>query len=170
MTKEQIEMIARAAYEAIRAYCEATGELRERWDRASEETRASYRAGVDFQVMAAQVGMPVSPASQHEAWLQTKQQDGWTYGPVLDTSKKLHPAMVPFGELPPAQRAKDFIFCAVVSAFLNEWFFGPMMAELHRRAEAASGVLGGALMVDTTDDGAANSMARPSDGPAEPPE
>jgi hypothetical protein len=45
-----------------------------------------------------------------------KEADGWKHGPVKDPEKKEHPCMVPYGQLPAEQRAKDYLFIAVVKA------------------------------------------------------
>lgn len=39
---------------------------------------------------------------------------GWKYGPVKDPERKEHPCFVPYDGLPPEQRAKDYLFRAVV--------------------------------------------------------
>lgn len=36
----------------------------------------------------------------HEIWLETKKEQGWTYGLVRDNSKKTNPLMRPFTDLP----------------------------------------------------------------------
>jgi len=45
--------------------------------------------------------------------------DGWKYGPVKDVEKKEHPCCVEYHELPVDQKAKDFIFRAVVYELLQ---------------------------------------------------
>jgi hypothetical protein len=42
--------------------------------------------------------------------------DGWKYGPVKDPEKKEHPCFVPYDRLPTEQKAKDYIFGAVVKS------------------------------------------------------
>lgn len=43
-----------------------------------------------------------------------KVAEGWTYGPQKNPELKQHPCIVPPGELPVEQQAKDYIFRAVV--------------------------------------------------------
>lgn len=106
-----IEQIARVAHEVNRAYCAALGDTSHfSWDCAPEWQRKSAVNGVDFHIHNPEAG----PAHSHESWLKEKEQDGWKYGPVKDPEKKEHPCFVPYDELPPEQKAKDFIFCAVV--------------------------------------------------------
>ncbi|MGA2153889.1 MAG: RyR domain-containing protein [Bryobacteraceae bacterium] len=67
-------------------------------------------------------GTPATDAAasaQHEAWLSDKLRDGWKFGPVKDPTKKEHPCMVPYSELPLEQRIKDHLLKAVVQAFVE---------------------------------------------------
>jgi RyR domain len=41
----------------------------------------------------------------HENWAQMRLQDGWRYGPQRDDAAKLHPNLVPYGEL--SEKDKD---------------------------------------------------------------
>ena len=108
-----IESIARIAHEVNRAYCEALGdESQLPWDEAPQWQRDSAIDGVQFHLDNPTVG----PEGSHARWYQYKAAEGWTYGPVKDPEKKQHPCMVPFAELPVEQRAKDYLFRAVVRA------------------------------------------------------
>nr|5C30_A Chain A, Ryanodine receptor 1 [Oryctolagus cuniculus] len=40
----------------------------------------------------------------HELWALTRIEQGWTYGPVRDDNKRLHPALVNFHSLPEPER------------------------------------------------------------------
>jgi len=107
------EQIARIAHEVNRAYCQALGDHSQpTWEEAPAWQRDSAMAGVRLHAEPADHG----PEASHEAWMAQKVADGWTYGPVKDPSKKEHPCMVPFPELPREQQAKDHIFRAVVRA------------------------------------------------------
>ena len=48
----------------------------------------------------------------HEQWAQTRISDGWQYGPERDDSKKLHPCLVPYEELPDSEKKYDRISAA----------------------------------------------------------
>ena len=63
-------------------------------------------------------GTITTPGDSHRSWLAEKEGDGWVYGPVKDPERKEHPCMVPFGQLPKDQQAKDFLFLATVKAAL----------------------------------------------------
>ena len=104
--------IARVAHEVNRAYCQAIGDHSQPdWGGAPEWQRASARKGVDLHTMG-----DFGPEASHVSWMQQKLDEGWAYGPVKDQEAKQHPCMVPFGELPREQQAKDYIFRAVVHA------------------------------------------------------
>lgn len=82
----------------------------EHWDKAEQWQRDSAIKGVEYAL--ANPDGPVS--AQHDAWLDDKKRDGWVYGAMKDPSKKEHPCMVPYSELPLEQRLKDSLFKAVV--------------------------------------------------------
>ena len=61
------------------------------------------------------------PEASHESWLEQKVSEGWVYGIEKDTEKKTHPCMVPFEQLSQEQKAKDYIFRAVVHALASSF-------------------------------------------------
>lgn len=109
----EAERIARVAHEVNRALCIAFGDHSQApWEDAPEWQRESAIKGVVFRQQN-----PDSPTcAQHEAWAGEKIAAGWTYGDVKDVEAKTHPCLVPFEDLPPEQRAKDWLFVAVVRA------------------------------------------------------
>lgn len=112
MTDEQI---AQTAHEANRAYCQSLGDYSQvGWDDAPRWQQQSCLSGVAMHVD----GKKVHPGDSHKHWLKDKEAAGWKYGKVKDVAKKEHPCFVPFGQLPADQKAKDFIFCAVVSTLV----------------------------------------------------
>ena len=118
MNPEHIELAAKAAHEANRAYCESLGDFSQvPWEHAPDWQRDSATNGVKFILD----NPSASPASNHENWLREKERDGWKYGPVKDTEKKEHPCFVPYHELPEAQKMKDAIFVAVVRGVLAHY-------------------------------------------------
>lgn len=58
-------------------------------------------------------GYETTPEAEHESWMQAYAAMGWRYGVVRDLAAKTHPDMVPFEQLPPAEREKDAVFLAV---------------------------------------------------------
>ena len=115
-TELKIKHIAQFCHEANRAYCHVIGDDSQRtWEEAEEWQRKSAIDGVRFAL-----ANPKAPASaQHDAWLDAKAADCWKYGPVKDPTKKEHPCMVPYSELPFDQRVKGHLFRAIVRAFVD---------------------------------------------------
>lgn len=108
--------IARIAHQANKAICEAFGDKSQKdWEEAAGWQQLSAEAGVQF----VRDNLDASPSAQHDAWMNDKLNDGWRYGPVRDPDNKLHHCLVPYEQLPPEQRAKDYVFRAVVLALLS---------------------------------------------------
>lgn len=109
------EEIARVCHEANRAYCTALGDFSQvPWDAAPEWQRQSAIKSVKFIIEFPHA----SPSASHDSWLKEKADNGWKYGPVKDETLKEHPCFVPYDELPVEQKAKDYIFGAVVRAMM----------------------------------------------------
>lgn len=108
----RMDKISRVAHEANRALCTAYYDLSQKsWDEASPDDRQSTYEAVLFRIR-----YPEAPVShQHEQWMAQKIANGWTYGEVKDATKKTHPCLVPFEQLPPDQQAKDALFAAIVT-------------------------------------------------------
>lgn len=43
----------------------------------------------------------------HDVWAETRIAQGWTYGEQRDDKEKKHPCLVPYKELPEAEREYD---------------------------------------------------------------
>jgi hypothetical protein len=109
----EIQTIAKVCHEANRAWCEEHGDATTvPWDSAPAWQRESVEEGVSYAIR--NPGAP--PSEQHDAWLETKLREGWTWGPVKDSEKKTHPNMVPWHRLPAQEQAKDRLFKAIVAA------------------------------------------------------
>lgn len=110
---QTVEHVAFVCHEANRAYCATLGDGSQApWMEAPEWQKESARAGVRGILE----GRITGPAQSHESWMAQKLAEGWTYGPVKDPALKEHPCLVPFAELPEAQRRKDLLFYAIVQA------------------------------------------------------
>lgn len=108
-----IQDIARVAHNVNAAYCAAIGDDSQApWEKAPKWQRLSAVNGVKFHLANPDAG----PAASHESWLAEKERDGWKHGPVKDPEKKEHPCFVPYDQLPAEQRAKDYLFTAIVHA------------------------------------------------------
>lgn len=105
--------IARVCHEINRAYCASQGDhTQPAWEDAPEWQRSSAIKGVAFTLD----NPDAEPSDSHNSWLAEKEADGWKYGPVKDPDAKEHPCYVPYDQLPPEQKAKDYLFQAVVRA------------------------------------------------------
>lgn len=103
--------IARIAHEINRGYCASLGDTSQpSWEEAPEWQQQSAIAGVEMHL----ANPDTTPEQAHESWLEQKEADGWTYGEAKDVAEKKHPCCLPYDELPPEQKAKDYIFAAVV--------------------------------------------------------
>ena len=104
-------VIAQVAHEINRAYCASLGDVSQAaWADAPEWQRQSALAGVAMHL----ANPAATPADSHISWLAEKTAAGWAFGPVKDAEKKEHPCCVPYDELPAEQKAKDYLFRAVV--------------------------------------------------------
>lgn len=43
----------------------------------------------------------------HDVWARMRMQNGWTYGPVRDDARRLHPCLVRFEDMSESDRAFD---------------------------------------------------------------
>jgi RyR domain len=108
---DKIEACARAAHEVNRAYCLALGDdSQSSWETAPSWQQTSARNGVRGALSGN------TPEQSHLSWIVEKQATGWTYGKKKDPERKEHPCMVPYAELPAAQRAKDELYLSTVRA------------------------------------------------------
>jgi hypothetical protein len=108
--------IARVCHEVNRAYCLSQGDHSQpAWEQAPDWQKDSAIAGVNFALD----NPDAMPSDSHDSWLAQKRAEGWVYGPVKDPARKQHPCFVPYDELPPAQKAKDHIFLAIVRSLAS---------------------------------------------------
>lgn len=106
-----VEQLARRAHEINRAYCAALGDHSQpEWEDAPDWQKDSARNGVRMHL----ANPSATPEDSHASWYAQKEAEGWKYGPVKDAEKKEHPCFVPYADLPESQKAKDYLFRAVV--------------------------------------------------------
>ena len=113
MAGDDIDLICAVAHDTMRSYRSALGEpLLPSWKRApkwmKEATRSSVTDVLAHPGQTAQM--------QHEQWVAQKRNAGWTTGPIKDARKKTHPLLVAYNELDLAERRKDALMIAVVTA------------------------------------------------------
>ena len=113
-----IEECAQLAHEMSRAYCRALDDdTQVPWDDAPEWQKESVRAGVVEKLD----NPDMTPEQTHEKWVAYKGAEGWSYGPKKDPDRKEHPCLVTYEELPPEQKAKDYLFVAAVEQGCRIW-------------------------------------------------
>lgn len=107
----KIATIAMLCHSINAAYCLSQGdESQPLWDDAPQWQKDSIILGVEMHLK----NPDASPEQSHESWYAQKEAEGWKYGEVKDAKKKEHPCFLPYAELPDSQKAKDYLFKAVV--------------------------------------------------------
>ncbi len=107
----KVEACARAAHEVNRVYCLALGDASHApWEASPGWVRTSAMQGVEGALAGA------TPEESHQNWRAHKAAEGWVYGPEKDPTRKTHPCMVDYADLPEDQRKKDELYLAVVRA------------------------------------------------------
>ena len=116
-SNEMLWLIAKLCHEVNRVYCESIGDRSQQvWDDAPEWQRLSIYNGVCFHMKNPEAG----PEGSHVNWLKEKASDGWKYGPTKDEERKEHPCMMPYHQLPPAQRFKDAFVTTICATMLGD--------------------------------------------------
>jgi len=114
MTK--FEDIAAICHDANRRFCLSHGDKSQPlWDDAPDWQKNSAINGVKFLYDNPDAG----PSASHESWMAEKVREGWVHGSVKDTEKKTHPCIVPYDQLPPYQRVKDYLFTSIARTLLD---------------------------------------------------
>lgn len=112
----KIATIAMLCHAVNAAYCLSQGdESQPSWEDAPQWQKDSAMLGVEMHLN----NPDASPEQSHESWYAQKEAEGWKYGEVKDAEKKEHPCFLPYAELPDAQKAKDYLFKAVVHLVKN---------------------------------------------------
>ncbi len=105
--------IAMVAHAINAAYCASLGDTSQpTWENAPDWQKQSAEAGVGMHI----ANPDATPEQSHESWLAQKVAEGWVYGETKDADLKQHPCVLPYAELPVEQKAKDYLFRAVVHA------------------------------------------------------
>lgn len=113
----KVEQVAKVCHEANRAFCQTLGDdSQPTWEDAPDWQKESAIKGVEYHLENADTA---KPEDSHVSWMKQKEEDGWVYGEKKDPGKKTHPCMVPFGQLPVDQQAKDYIFRGIVHSFID---------------------------------------------------
>lgn len=110
---DQIVSIAKVCHAANKSYCEGIGDTSHKnWEETPTEIQQSAINGVTFRLS----NPDVTPEQMHGNWMKDKIAAGWVHGETKDLEKKTHPNLVPYEQLPEAERKKDSLFSAIVGA------------------------------------------------------
>lgn len=108
-----VEDIARICHAANSAIQSVLGEVESRpWEYCESWMQRVVIHGVQWRLANPEATI----AAQHERWMADKIEAGWCHGPVKDETRKQHPNIKPFEDLPAGQRLKDRVFVAIVKA------------------------------------------------------
>ena len=100
---------ARAAHEVNNVFNRAIGDvLSPAWDDLATAQKYGAIAGAQHALDGG------TPEGSHELWMASRIAEGWTYGPVKDFDAKTSPCLIPYADLPEAQRRKDALILSVV--------------------------------------------------------
>ncbi|MBL8831853.1 MAG: hypothetical protein JNL71_05630 [Rhodospirillales bacterium] len=105
--------LARICYDAVRAYARTFGERYVRWDDARPWEQESFSGAAAFLLEAP----AATVVDLHGHWLAARMQRGWRHGPVRDATLRLHPALLPWDDVPRRERLKFELVHAVVGVF-----------------------------------------------------
>lgn len=112
---DTFDIIARTVHEANRAIVMFHGEEMESWDECEDWQQDAAKEGIKEVIR----NPAITPRDLHEKWKAKKINDGWTYGPEKDATKKTHPCIVDYEDLPEEDRMKDDVFLSIVKSFIN---------------------------------------------------
>ena len=63
-----------------------------------------------------------SPEELHGSWMQAYLSMGWTYGDEYDRTRKIHPDLVPYGQLGEFERDEYAVFVALCE-IARQWIY-----------------------------------------------
>lgn len=108
-----VEQVAQLCHVVNKELCWLLGDYSQPpFNEAPEWQVESAIQGVYFRLM----NPDVTPEQMHDNWSKQKVADGWVYGPIKCPERKSHPCLIPYHQLGPEQKLKDFLFSAVVGA------------------------------------------------------
>lgn len=125
--KSFMECAAANAYEQIRLFrimVSSGDDVAPNWEECDEEERNAFRNGFktildllmsstdDFTAEGAVTAL-------HDSWIKFKMDNGWTYGPTLDTVNKTNPNFLPFSMLSKEEKKKSFVFTSAALTWIG---------------------------------------------------
>jgi hypothetical protein len=119
-TTRDIKLIAQVAHETNRAFCQTIGDNSQPpWAEAPEWSKESSINSVKYHLDQIEKGEPSDPSLSHTTWFNER---GLGARPVKDVENKIHPSLVPYDQLSPEEKVKDYLAAAVVKAFVEAGF------------------------------------------------
>lgn len=113
ISDESAMKIALVMHESVRAWQRANDQaIAPSWARAPKWMKDSSLEAVRWRLMNPDAGV----SAQHDRWMNEKKANGWKYGRTKNGTKKTHPLMIPYGDLPEIERRKDALVNAVIDA------------------------------------------------------
>jgi len=114
----ELIQVAAFCHEVNRLYCQFIGDPSQTdWFSTPDMIKESAVDGV----RAVLEGRVKEPGDSHANWYKFKKEQGWVFGPEKCISKKTHPCMLPFEELPKEQQYKDVLFVNTAKAGLSKY-------------------------------------------------
>lgn len=105
--------MAQIIHEALRAYAHVSGqEDLPAWEDAPEWMKASTLDGVEHYLSEPDL----TQEDIHARWVADKKAHGWRFGPEKDSSRKTHPMIIDYADVPEVEKLKDRIFLKLVEA------------------------------------------------------
>ena len=107
--------IARIAYEASRQFLLIFGTVVADWDTLGQDTPDAQQLWL--QQTSEALGQPTASAAEvHEAWVDLRLKDGWTWGDHLDLKRWRHPLLMPFRKLTEREQTRQTLVLNAIRA------------------------------------------------------
>lgn len=108
-----IELMARLCHDAV---CTLSGHTGRDWDSLDPVHK---QFAIDACSMLLKIRRKLEGLdgyAGHFVWIQLKEKQGWTYGPVWDEEQKKDPRLrTPYEDLPREEQIKDDLWVSIVS-------------------------------------------------------
>lgn len=108
----KIEEIAKVVHEACRVVDASSQKNTPIWSKEKAFKKDRSRQIVSYFLKEGNA----TPAAIHEFMCARMAEEGWQYGEKKDESKKLHPCMVKFSDLPNECKFKGALVSAIINA------------------------------------------------------
>jgi uncharacterized protein (DUF433 family) len=107
-----LELILTVVHNANAVMKKINGEKHEELADMEPARRAGIKAAIKYALEN-----DTTPEQSHINWLAAQEALGYKYGVEIDRVNLLHPCMVPYEQLPAAQKLKDDMFMSIINSF-----------------------------------------------------